>query len=129
MELIYKAIINAALFLVICILGVILHKNGNPYNNLLLTIHKLISVAFIVFVSFIIINYLKNNEISGLFLISIIITALASVILLASGGLISAEKFQEPMKIVHRVFTLVLLFGGSALFYLLLNNSLSSETF
>ena len=62
MGLLTKVLINIALILITVVIGYILHGKGRPYNSALFTVHKLASVAFIIFTAIILVSFLRNND-------------------------------------------------------------------
>jgi ammonia channel protein AmtB len=98
--------------------GFRLAKTGKPFNNLLLTSHKLISLALLV-LAVIQFNYLqKLNEINLYLWILFTAAAALFVLEIISGALLSAYKTERLAGLVHKVVPFVLLLAFGLLFYL-----------
>jgi hypothetical protein len=98
-------IISIGLFLLVLVLGFILHKIGLPYNVVLFNLHKLISLGLVVFLSFIIYSFARQNElaIGQYFFISLVV--LSVIALFTSGALLSMGRMNELMLNIHRIAT------------------------
>jgi hypothetical protein len=86
---------------VILVSGYRLRNKGKPYGTLLLTIHKLIPLGML---AYLIITLRQMSPLSPLVLTLAILGAIFYLLLIASGGWISAAK-EAPggVKIVHKV--------------------------
>jgi len=106
-----KIIIGSILLVLLIAAGIYIHRTGKPYHTLMFGIHKLFSVALIVILSLVFNPFLKGSD-PGFFhylLPGIMILALASLLL--SGGMMSLDRNQQPMLVIHRVSTAVFLVG------------------
>jgi uncharacterized membrane protein YcgQ (UPF0703/DUF1980 family) len=97
----FAIVIISTLFLFIFLSGYFLSRSGKPFNVPVLTIHKLLSLAALIYLSTRVVrvplNSLKIGLVTaaGLFFVSAII----------SGGLLSTDK---PMPaIVHRIHQII----------------------
>ncbi|MFC1879449.1 hypothetical protein ACFLZW_06005 [Chloroflexota bacterium] len=90
MDTVSSTIIGFGLsFLVIFLVGILLARSGKPHNTLFLTIHKLISLAALVFLY---IAISKANQAAGLSMFELtaaIVTGLFFVGAIITGGLVS----------------------------------------
>ena len=116
-NLIPKTIVNIALILTTLIVGVILHKLGRPYSNLVFAIHKLTTVTFVVLIIRIIIPYANNPELNIWPIVLIVLATISVLGLIVSGGAMSLNKSHDLMLTIHKVSTLVFLLIISGLFY------------
>jgi len=105
-------------FLVILVSGYRLRARGKPYGTLLLTIHKLIPLGMLVYLFFVL---KQMSPLSPLVLVLAILTAVFFVLLIATGGMISAKK-EAPvaLKTVHKVLPYLTILCVGAVLYLLL---------
>lgn len=88
-------------FLVILVSGYRLRAHGKPYGTLLLTIHKLIPLGMLVYFFFVL---KQMSPLSPLVLVLAILGAVCFVLLIATGGVISAKKeVPVALKMVHKV--------------------------
>jgi hypothetical protein len=122
MGLITKVIINIALILISIIVGAILYKTGRPYNTALFTLHKLSSLAFIIFIAIILVNFARANDLDALFTAMLIVAAASIIILLVSGGMMSLDKMHWQMMWVHRIFSGAFVISIAIIFYKLINS-------
>lgn len=112
-----KTIVNIALIMTTIIVGVILHKLGRPYSNVVFAIHKLTTVIFVVLIIRIIIPYANNHELNILPIVLIVLATISVLGLIVSGGAMSLNKSHDLMLTIHKVSTLVFLLIISGLFY------------
>ena len=90
----WRAVGAGLFFLFIFVSGIWLRRSGRPLNGLILTIHKLISLAAGVFL---IITLYRVNQAAGLGTVDLVLAAVAGlcfVAMAASGGLLSTGKPQ-----------------------------------
>ena len=107
-------------FLVIFLSGFWLSKSGKPFNAVILSIHKLISVAAIVFLAVAIYQTNKVAKLSGIEIIASVVTGLFFLITIISGGLLSISK-PMPMAILimHRITPFLTVLSAAVTLYLL----------
>jgi hypothetical protein len=120
MKLITKVIINITLILITIVIGYILHKRGRPYNDAIFTVHKLASIAFIIFTAIILTGFVKNNSPDILFITMLVVAAASILILLVSGGMMSLDKLHLQMMWVHRIFSGTFVISIAVIFYRLI---------
>jgi hypothetical protein len=114
-----KIIISSILLVLLIAAGIYIHRTGKPYHTLIFGIHKLFSVALIVILSLVFNHYLKGTD-AGFFhylLPGMMILALVS--LLISGGMMSLDRNQQPMLVIHRVSTAIFLVGFLPFVYMI----------
>jgi hypothetical protein len=96
-----KILITGAFFVFILASGFWLSRLGRPINTIVLTIHKLISVAAVVYL---VINVYRINQVTPLTTLEIVACAVAILlflVMIATGGLLSVEK--EMPAFVHTI--------------------------
>lgn len=126
METIFSKLIYAGvLALLTLISGVIVSRSGKPLNIWLVTIHKLIAVAAVVFI-YIAFNQL-NKTADGKMFIEFglaVISAIFILALIATGALLTREEMELPAFVlkIHQVAPLLALTFSSLTIYLLLQN-------
>src|SRR6056297_430336 len=116
-----QLIINAILFIFILISGIWLSKLGKPYGTVLFTIHKLIALAFIVYV-FILSNKLfKITEFNPVIWIFMFAAALSVVLIFTTGGILSNhEEVKNSLVTVHKISSGVLILSLTGWFFMAL---------
>jgi hypothetical protein len=112
-----KIAITAALILLTIIFGLFLHKTGKPYSTALLTVHKLLTVGFAVFITLMVVQVFKVSATDALFTGMMVCSAVSLVLLLASGGLLSVDKWHDMMLCVHRIATIVFVVSVAMMMY------------
>jgi hypothetical protein len=116
-----KLIISGASFLVIFIAGFILHNSGKPYNTALFTLHKLVSIAVVIFLVSTVIKIHRVTPLTSLQIITLVITALLFLATVATGGMLSVDKVWPPVvSTIHKILPFLTLLSTSASLYLLL---------
>ena len=115
-----KIIGNSALVLATIITGIILHRTGRPYNGLIFTIHKLVTIAFVILIARILIVHIHSHGTTALFLTLLVLSALSVIILAFSGGAMSLDKMYNSMLIVHRIATAIFIVCIAGIFYTIL---------
>jgi len=114
-------IVGAGLvFVVIFVSGYWLSRAGKPYSVIVLTVHKLISLAAVVFL---IITMVQSNRVAALSAVELIagvLTGLFFLGLIATGGLLSSDK-QMPAVVLklHRIAPYLTVLAAAATLYLL----------
>jgi hypothetical protein len=111
--------INIVLILITIITGFALHKTGKPYNNIRFTLHKLLTIGFVVFLSIIIVNHMKQGGIEIYHILFLAGGILAVLALLFSGGMMSLDKMQEGMLLVHRMSVILFMICLSGIIYII----------
>ena len=113
-----KLFISGIVFIITLVSGIWLSKTGKPYQTLPFNLHKLIALAFIVITYFIYRSIFKSIDTYNLALILTIICGLVAVVLLATGGMLSqAGEVKNSLVVVHKIFTLLLLFSVALFYY------------
>jgi len=117
-------VVGAGLFfLFIFLSGIWLSRSGKPLNGLILTIHKLISLAAGIFL--IITLYWMNQAapLGATELIAVVVTALFFLGTVVFGGLLSTGKPMPPAILrMHQILPFLTVLSTAVTLYLLLNH-------
>ena len=117
-----RIMITGVLYVVIFGFGFLLTRFGNPYSTVLLTVHKLASIAvvFVVYKSFSTVH--QAAGLNSMLIIVGVITGIAFIGTVATGGLISiGGDIPQLVYSVHRVMPLLTVISTAACLYLLKN--------
>jgi hypothetical protein len=117
-------ILGAGLFyLFIFLSGIWLTRSGRPYNTIVLTIHKLISVAAVVFLVVVIHRMNKAASLSIGELASTAITGLFFLGTIVTGGLLSADKPMPGVVLwLHRITPFLTVLSTAVTLYLVMGS-------
>ena len=122
-------VLGAGIFFVFVLLsGLVLNRSGSPYNTAVLTIHKLIALAVLIFVM--VSAYRKHQAapLEALELAVVAITILLFVATIATGGILSTNKAMPAIvSRLHQITPFLTVAGTAVALYLLLWNV--EETF
>lgn len=91
--------ISGILFVLIIIMGFVTKGMGRPLNTAVFTVHKLMSLAFVVYTVINILGLLKNSQANFLMWTMIFVSGLLTITLFATGAVLSFEK--PAAKIIH----------------------------
>ena len=107
-------------FVIIFTSGYWLSRAGKPYNVIVLTVHKLISLVAVVFLVITMIQSHRVAALSVLELVAGVVTGLFFLSLIATGGLLSGDK-QMPTIVsrLHQIAPYLTLFSTAITMYLL----------
>ena len=116
-----KIVFTGVFFVCILLSGFWLHRLGRPTNSFVLTIHKLISVATVVYLA---INIYRIHQVAPLSQLEIVVSVVALVlfvVMIATGGLLSVVKEMPAfVHAVHQFTPYLVILSTSATLYLLL---------
>jgi hypothetical protein len=117
-----KRIVGAGLFfLFIVFTGFWLSRSGKPYNGILLTIHKLISVAAVIFFGITIYQVNQAAALGAIELTAVVASGLLFLGTIVSGGLVSAEgPMPTAVWTMHQITPYLTVLSAAATLYLLL---------
>jgi hypothetical protein len=112
----------AGLFLVFIILsGLWLSHTGKPINVFIMTIHKLISLAAVVYLVFTVYRIHQAVPLSPVEIVASAVTLLFFIVMIATGGLLSTAKPLPGLILkVHQIMPYLVIFSTAATLYLLL---------
>ena len=89
-------------------LGIWIGLSGHPYNTVLLTVHKLASIAFVVLCVLYYGNAMRGTSISAGDIALIVLFIVSVAALLATGGIMSAKQPNLFLRIAHIAATGIL---------------------
>jgi hypothetical protein len=116
-----KFLIAGIFFVLIILTGLWLSHLGKPINVFVMTVHKLISLAALVFLAITAYRIQQVTPMSPLAIIACAVTLFFFIIMIATGGLLSAAK---PMPVIvlriHQIMPLLVVIATSITLYLLL---------
>jgi len=108
-------------FLLIFLSGLWLSHSGKPLNVIILTIHKLISVAAIVFLVITIYRINQAATLSMIGLTACVVTGLFFLGTIIAGGLLSTGKpMPAAILTMHQITPFLTVFSTSVTLYLVL---------
>jgi hypothetical protein len=110
------------LFILIFLSGIWLSNSGKPLNVIILTIHKLISLAAVVFLVMTIYQINQVAKLSAIELIASVVTGLLFLSNIISGGLLSTGKsMPAAILAMHQITPFLTVFSTAVTLYLLLS--------
>ncbi|MBN1820132.1 MAG: hypothetical protein JXR31_11210 [Prolixibacteraceae bacterium] len=112
-----KIIFSSAAIILIILTGYVLHRLGKPYNQILFTFHKLLTVGLIIYAGIFIAGFLKQIHPGFLSYLFLSFSVIAALGLLMSGAFLSLEKYPLFMLQVHRYMSVFFLICITGLFY------------
>jgi heme A synthase len=114
-----KILVTMAGFVLIFVSGFWLNKTGQPFSAGVLTLHKLLSLALIVYLVLAVLKINKIAPLSQSELIACIVTGLLFLGAVAAGGVLSAVKTMPAVvQTSHKVLS-VLTFLATVVLFLL----------
>ena len=116
-----RIVVTAVLYVVVFVSGVFLTRSGKPYSTLVLTAHKLISLAAL---AYLVVTMIQANRVATLTATQVWSGTVAGVFFLgsiATGGILSTDKPAPPfVLILHRVTPFLTVLASAIALYLLL---------
>ena len=117
-----KIIVTALFFLFIFLSGYWLMRLKKPYNGLKLNLHKFLSLGVVAYLIVLLIDVNRSAALLPYEILFGVISAVFFLILVISGGLLSALKETPAFILVtHRVLPYLTIASTAGLFYFLLN--------
>ncbi len=108
-------------FLIIFLSGIWLSRSCEPYSGVVLTVHKLISGAAVVFLVIALGQANKAAVLSTIALTGGVVTGLLFLCAIVSGGLLATDKpMPEAVLTLHRVMPFLSVISTAVTLYLLL---------
>lgn len=108
-------------FIVIFISGFWLTFTGKPYNGIVLTGHKLISLAVLVFLGYLLYQVHQASGLSTLVIVVSIFTAIFFLALIATGGLLSSDLLPSALVLMlHFVVPYLAVISSGVMLYFLI---------
>jgi hypothetical protein len=114
-----KIIIAVIIAIVICISGLWLNNSGKPYNTIVLTVHKLISVGTLLYIVFSCYQLNKTATFVPVELVLCISMLILFLIAIGSGAILSTDnQISSFVQIIHRISSIASFVFTGALIYL-----------
>ena len=119
--IISRGAISGVLYLLIFLSGYRLSHSGKPYSIIILTIHKLISLAVALILLMVVLQFIQSASLSIIELAISVITAIALLLTIITGGLLSTDRPTPPIiRKLHQITPFVCaIFSGVTLYYLI----------
>jgi hypothetical protein len=116
-------IVGAGLFfLFIFLSGIWLSNSGKPLNTIILTIHKLIALAAVVFLAITVYQINQTATLSGGAVIAVVVTGLLFLGTIITGGLLSIDQPMPAAVLkMHQIMPFLTVFSTAVTLYLLLS--------
>jgi len=116
-----RILIIGLLYLLIFASGFWLSKSGKPFNTIVLTIHKLISLAVLVLLIIIIYRFHEGAKLGAVELAFTLVMSLFFLSTIISGGFLSTGKsLPAAIRIVHLTTSILTVLTGAVMLFLLL---------
>jgi hypothetical protein len=107
------------LFALIIITGVVTKGMGRPLNTAVFTVHKLMALAFVVYMVINVIGLLKNAQTNALMWAMIFVSGLLAITLFATGAILSFEKpAAKIIHILHNISPILLVISIGLTYYI-----------
>jgi hypothetical protein len=109
-----------ALLVAVFVLGFWLRRSGKPYSGLVLTVHKLISLAVLILFVLTVYRIHRATPLETSALAAAALTVVFFVAAIISGGLVSLDRPTTPIaRALHWVTPFLTIGGVAATFFLL----------
>jgi hypothetical protein len=107
-------------FVLIFLSGFWLSRTGKPYSALIITLHKLIGLATGIFLIRTVLQARQAAPLGATGMIAILVSVVLFAGLVATGGLLSAQKGMPPVvNLIHRILPYLTGLSSAATLYLL----------
>jgi len=117
----FRILYIVVFFLLIFLSGFWLSRGERPYGVLLLTVHKLLSITVVLFLTVIIAQINKSIGLGSLEWIAIVVTGIMFIGTIATGGLLSTAKLMPALvHQLHQITPFLTLASTALTLYLLL---------
>jgi hypothetical protein len=115
-----RILVTGMFYLFIFLSGIWLNRSDKPYNGIILTIHKLVSLGTIVFLAITIRRIFQASALSTVEIIVTIITGLFFLGTMITGGMLSVRRPMPKAVIrLHRITPLLTVLSTAVTLYLL----------
>lgn len=112
-----KILVTVVGFVLIFVTGYLLSKAGQPFNAVVLTLHKLISVAVIAYLILTVMRISKIAPLGKIGLTVCIVTGLLFLGAVITGGVLSAVKTMPAVvQTLHKVFSVLTVLSTVVMF-------------
>ena len=116
-----KIILTVAGFVLIFLTGYLLYRTGQPFNAVVLTLHKLLSITVIAYLILTVMRIGRVAPLGQAAWIACIAAGVFFLLTIASGGWLSAVKnMPAVVQMVHKVLSALTVIFTAVAFYLLL---------
>ena len=116
----YRFVVAGLFFLLILLSGYWLSRTGKPYSTIILTIHKLISLAAVILLGITVRRINQAGALSGVELLAAIVTGLFFLGTMVTGGLLSIDKAMPAIVLkLHQVTPYLTVLSTATTLYLL----------
>lgn len=121
MSVLHARYLSMALFFIfIFSSGFWLMISGKPFNGIVFTVHKLVSIATLVFLGVMVSQVNQHNQLTAIQIAVIVSTGLFFLITIVSGGLLSIDKSMPTIiLIIHRIMPVLSLLSTALMLYLI----------
>jgi hypothetical protein len=120
-EMVNKFIVFGLIFVFVIVSGVWLSRTGRPLNAGILAVHKLIALGAAVYLAVTIYRIHQGSALQPVELAVSLLTLLFFIVLIATGGILSAAKAApEAVHRVHQFMPYLVMLSSAASLYLLL---------
>lgn len=104
-------------FVVIFTLGFLLSRSGKPYNLIVFTIHKLVSVGVFGFMGVTVYKTQRINPLDSAQVWMVVVTAIIFVAAIVTGGLLSSDlALPKIVQKLHHILPYLVLLSNAILF-------------
>jgi hypothetical protein len=115
-----RIVATGLLFLFTLVSGVWLSNSGKPLNTAIITVHKLIALATVIFTVIVIRDLLKNTPVQVVIVSLIVLAGLSALTVFATGALLSLGKPVNAIILtIHAVTPFLLVISTAVIIYLL----------
>ena len=115
-----KFIIAGTFFVFILLSGFWVSHSGKPINTFILTVHKLISLAAVVYLAITVYRIHQVTPLNLVVTIASAVTLLLFLTLIATGGLLSAAKSTPGIILnIHQIMPYLVILSTTATLYLI----------
>jgi hypothetical protein len=117
----WRVVVIGVLYLLIFLFGVWLTRSGKPYSTIVLTIHKLISLAAAVYLGIVLYQMNKVAPLNAAEIAVGVTTGLLFLGTIATGGLLSVDRAMPSVVLwSHRITPFLTVIASAVTLYLVL---------
>ena len=118
----FRILYIVVFFLLIFLSGFWLSRGERPYGVLLLTVHKLLSITVVLFLTVIIAQINKSIGLGSLEWIAVVVTGIMFIGTIATGGLLSmAKPLPSIVHHLHQITPFLTLLSTAFCLYIILS--------
>lgn len=117
---IVKLILAGLLIVIMSVTGIWVSRAGKPYPSLRFNILKLVSVGTVVFLFFLLKNFMSDYSAGSVLTVMTVITGIFFLLEIITGGILSAlEGTNSIIQLIHKI-TPVLISAGTLVILILM---------